>query len=266
MNKILIIMLSIINFNIYSMNNSLLNKDYFDPSTLRKYLDAEHGYFDPAALHKYLDANSRKLSEFSREEIAAVFNFKDDNEDVNDEMNIHDATKNGDIDIVRLLLEEDPGNVNSRDEDGNIPAHLAAVYSKKNIAELLINSGANVNIANNKGTTPLHNAQTPEITELLLNAGAEVDAQDIEGWTPLYTAVYLEQKAKVQLLIDDGANVNIINLNGDTPLHAACGNKDIAEMLLVAGADKTIRNNKNETALEIAEHTDFHVANLIANY
>ena len=95
---------------------------------------------------------------------------------------------------------------------GNIEAvkqHLAA--------------GTDVN-ANIEGWTPLHDAVSrghKEITELLIAKGADVNAKDKRRGTPLHNAAQQGHKEIVVLLIANGADVNARGFGGMTPLDEA---------------------------------------------
>ena len=65
--------------------------------------------------------------------------------------------------------------------------HRAVTFGQKEIAELLIDKGADVN-ASSGGETPLHEAALfghKEIVELLIGKGADLNAKDEDGDTPL---------------------------------------------------------------------------------
>jgi len=60
----------------------------------------------------------------------------------------------------------------------------AVTYRHKDMAELLISNGAEVNIENEDGYTPLMlSAQYREIVEFLISKGADVSAKDKDGHT-----------------------------------------------------------------------------------
>mgnify|MGYP000480537135 FL=1 len=68
------------------------------------------------------------------------------------------------------------------------PLHYAAIRGHKEIAELLIAKGADVNAKNSVGQTPLQFAAGyghKEIAELLIDNGADVNVKDDDGETPL---------------------------------------------------------------------------------
>src|ERR1035438_7582111 len=104
---------------------------------------------------------------------------------------IHDAAANGDLGTVKALLKGNPGLV---DKSGMTPLHWAAARGHKDVAELLLANGADVNAKNtgttglNTGLTPLHYAAGSghkDVAELLLANKADVNAKS-DRVTPLH--------------------------------------------------------------------------------
>ena len=101
------------------------------------------------------------------------------------------------------------------------------------IIELLLEHGADINIEDSVGKTPLHYAASTNMDRLapfvqfILDNGADIDAQDISLETPLHEAVN-GSTAIIELLLSSGANPNIKNINGHSSQKAAefKGNKD----------------------------------------
>ena len=82
------------------------------------------------------------------------------------------ATKADNKEIVELLLASG-ADVNAKDEMGETPLHLAAQFGRKEIAELLIAEGADVNAKGDFGRTPLDTAEDKEMADLLRKHGAK---------------------------------------------------------------------------------------------
>ena len=77
------------------------------------------------------------------------------------------------------------------------------------MVELLASKGANVNVHDARGVTPLQLAVTlgfPEGVELLVGQRARVDEPNAEGETPLITAVHRRDTALMRVLLKAGAN------------------------------------------------------------
>lgn len=68
---------------------------------------------------------------------------------------IHIASMQGFTDIVGLILDEKPDEINCLTEDRNTPLHLAASYNHFSIIKFLLKRGADTTIINSQGKTPL---------------------------------------------------------------------------------------------------------------
>jgi ankyrin repeat protein len=86
------------------------------------------------------------------------------------------------------------------------------------ILQILLESGANTEIRNSKGETPLMilatcqerccSVQRMHMMSQLLDHGADVDALTVEDESPLFASMYSNSIPQVQLLIHRGADVN----------------------------------------------------------
>ena len=92
--------------------------------------------------------------------------------------------------IVELLIHHG-ADVNRRGPDGQTPLRLAVQMARKDLVRQFIAAGANVNAADDRGITALHTAaivDQPEIVTLLLSAGANPNARDDQGDRPIDNA------------------------------------------------------------------------------
>ena len=98
----------------------------------------------------------------------------------------------------------------------------------------------------------------PEIAEIMLNQGAKVDLIDNKRVSALMHATEHGHLA-VKLLIEHGACINLQDNEGCTPLMVACqnGHRDVVSILLDSGTFSTIlQNNHGKTALDIALYSN----------
>ncbi len=73
----------------------------------------------------------------------------------------------GNLDIMNALLEKDNIDLNQKNELGYTPLMLALLMGNHACAHALLNSGANIDIPANDGTTPLSLAQKMNATDLI---------------------------------------------------------------------------------------------------
>ena len=136
------------------------------------------------------------------------------------------AAEKGDIKMVLFLLNSD-ANIMETAKDGSTALHVAARFGKKEVAQLLLDRGADIEaVKSTYRWTALHEAAhygEKEIVQLLLDRGADIEAMTTNGWTALHHAARYGGKEVVQLLLDRGADMKAMTKEGFTVLHlAAC--------------------------------------------
>lgn len=142
------------------------------------------------------------------------------------EIDIFEASSIGDIDTVQKLVNHNTESVNSFSADGFTPLGLASFFGHLNVVLLLLTKGANPNIAANNPfkVTPLHSAcatSNYEVADILIQNGADVNAKQMQGVTPLHSAAHNGQTKLAKLLIDRGADINAKMDDGQTSLSMA---------------------------------------------
>jgi ankyrin repeat protein len=202
------------------------------------------------------------------------------------------AIKTGNRADVTLLLDVDPTLANVRDEDGLSAVLVAAYYQEPDIAKLLVQRGAELNIFEACAAGELSrvrdwveqqpewiNAYAPDgfqplglaaffghaaIVEFLLDKGAVVNSPSRNPLRvmPLHSAAANTRTEIVRLLLDHGADVNATQADDFTPLHEAAQNGmlDVTQWLIDRGAAINPRlssNGKTPLALAIEyKHED----------
>jgi len=134
--------------------------------------------------------------------------------------------------------------------------YIASEQGHRDVVELLLDEGADVNAKSYKNRTPLYGASANghrDIAQLLLDKGAEVDARSVEGATPLYIASQQGHSEIVRILLNMDADVNAKSEEVAPALSIASeeGHSDIVNMLLDKGANVNAKSagNKGATAL-----------------
>jgi hypothetical protein len=116
-----------------------------------------------------------------------------------------------------------------------LPQFYALLCDAERIKKLL-EEGADPNIRDRGGNTPLHFAASKgcaEVARLLLRHGADPNAQDKNGETPLHVAAYGGHVDVARLLLEHGADPSIRNRDGKTPLDLAreSGHREVVSLI-----------------------------------
>ncbi|CAI8025486.1 E3 ubiquitin-protein ligase mib1 [Geodia barretti] len=163
---------------------------------------------------------------------------------------IHEAARIGFLSAVDNFIRRYPSHVGIRKEDGYTPLHLAALNDHLDVvASFIEHELCDINCCTNENQTPLHLAvhqSHSDVVERLIGYGANLNIQDLSGDTPLHIALVTTsagilasntpQLVKVQdelknghenvavgvitacFLVQEGADVYIQNIKGHTPL------------------------------------------------
>jgi len=158
------------------------------------------------------------------------------------------SIENGDFEEFSRLV--DAGiDLSANNKLGETPLYVAAEKGQLEIAKLLIAKGADA-----KALTP--NGESTSLMTALIEAGAEINLANRDGETPLHWAATTGTFLAVKALADAGADLNVQDVSaGNTPLHAAVSHDDIVliHYLISKNARTDIRNNAELTALELAK-------------
>ena len=180
----------------------------------------------------------------------------------NKETPLHVALRCGHADIAQLLLEHG-ADAKAQDKTERTPLLLASVGGHLEIARVLLERGADMEARDIFDGSPLERASAlghAEVARILLEHGADANGRNEGTWTPLHSAGLNSAGAEVvaRLLVKHGADVNAVDSNGSTPLHLASehGCVGVARVLLEHGADANSRDDKNMTPLHHASGYD----------
>ena len=198
-------------------------------------------------------------------------------------------------DVLDLVLSYSP-RLDERDRYGRTALHEACSSNKLGAVQRLITAGASVDVMDwtvTEGRTPLHEAaecaSSSDVADVLLQAGADVHAVDRRGCTPLHWAccsstlrdvhellLYAIELPRsrdtnlpalnlpaVQALLSHGADVNTRDVSGSTPLLLTLRSQKptsfmlrVIQLLCNHGADPYLCDITGNNALTLAEERD----------
>uniref|UniRef100_A0ABD2WFY1 Uncharacterized protein n=1 Tax=Trichogramma kaykai TaxID=54128 RepID=A0ABD2WFY1_9HYME len=133
--------------------------------------------------------------------------------------------------VVEQFLElgQDPNCLWS--ETGDSPLLMAADNENERVVELLLENGADPNLAAKDGLTPLHCISFSYNEQMVMKffkinndkyQPLLINAQNYLGSTPLHCATECSSNETVEWLLRKGAIPNLVNEKGQTPLHFIC--------------------------------------------
>lgn len=163
------------------------------------------------------------------------------------------AAQRDHVGVVSTLLAHG-ASVQEVDTLGYTPLMYA---TNAQIAKMLVDKGANVNVRGKDNQTPLLKASSKgaaEVTRILLSKGADVNAKGRKGQTALIMSIDNGYSEVAKVLLVHGADVNATDDQGRTALMCAASNKQpgILRMLLEKGADANVRSKIGYPALMYA--------------
>jgi ankyrin repeat protein len=187
----------------------------------------------------------------------------------------------GNIAKVGELVDEGSDLNTAECLNGMTPLSAAAMYNHAEIAKLLVDKGADVNIRDKNKMTALMVAAEKgffEIAKFLIDKGADINVKDKDGRTPLLIALDIDidrfklvsEKIKAgveigervliaKLLIERNADVTVKDNNKRTPLIVAVENDhvEIVKLLLNKGVDVNINDRNGRTVLITAANKGY---------
>jgi len=164
----------------------------------------------------------------------------------------------GDVEGVRHWLERG-GDPNVLDPAKRTPMWLTEIPQ---IVRLLIEHGADVNVIGSEhyNEVVLHNACRRgqiEIIDLLIKAGADLDVRNSLGQTPLMEAARYGELAAVQRLVAAGADLNLRSAQNNATALALAREDDeheVAEFLRKAGGEDDLVTRETGLPIDDATH------------
>jgi ankyrin repeat protein len=177
------------------------------------------------------------------------------------------ACEMDDIDLAKELLQRG-AQINLQDGRGCTALFHTVARDNNDLLDVLLKQEAiDVDVQGMNGLTALMYAVFLvhlRMVNPLIDRGANVNFQTEQQQTPLMMSVYSDTEdaqsnciAIINTLLERGADINRQDEDGLTALmHAVTQRRlDIAELLLAHGADKTIKNKENQTAMDLAQQS-----------
>jgi len=163
------------------------------------------------------------------------------------------ASREGAIESVKTLLDL-KADINKASGDNSTALLVAIQNGHYDVATFLVNHGANIDLVNDKGWSPLYLA----VKHRTIETGT-IPVPNSDQAMPfikliLEKGVNVNVRSKSNTEIRNGQRATWFNEAGATPFMRAalCGDIEVMKMLLAKGADPKIQTNDHTTALMAA--------------
>ncbi|KAL9961852.1 hypothetical protein ACROYT_G030880 [Oculina patagonica] len=168
---------------------------------------------------------------------------------------LQQAILRGNKRAVEKLLVKAGDVLNVTKSDGFTTLHIAAINDHREIAKLLLKQpGCEVDALTINNESVLHlaaNEGYPAMVEILLDHGARVNVVDNDGDTPLHNALAKESFLKTDMISEMPLQKLLLRVHGDSRTYAT-----VSRCLLSYGADVCKLNKKGETPLDMCRGSE----------
>jgi ankyrin repeat protein len=176
---------------------------------------------------------------------------------------VHWAAAQGDLELVKALVEEGKTPVDIRDRDGRTPLLVAAAGGTTTVIGYLVSQGADLGAVDKAGRTALHLAAREGWGNVIAFFGSKgirerisplLTQKDKSGKIPVALAMSENRKDAALQLIALGSPVDVRDAEGMTILHWASGNgyEEIVRLLVSRGARLNERDAKGRVPMHLA--------------
>ncbi|WP_211824583.1 ankyrin repeat domain-containing protein [Kistimonas asteriae] len=151
------------------------------------------------------------------------------------------------VEIESLLTHY--SDINTMNEDNSTLLNVAATHGQSAVVGLLIEKGADMELADKNLCTPLHNAAiygNTDAVNLLFFYDANIESEGKYGHSPLGNSALNSQPKSVDLLIKFGVRTDHLDHGRNTALHLAASSRDTDSVRLLLNANPDMIHKLNE--------------------
>jgi len=154
---------------------------------------------------------------------------------LNAQSGIFEIARHGCVEDLQDILKNNLEVINYKNTSGFTPLTLACYNGNLEVATLLAKKVENINVNSDAGTALMAAVfkNDIEITKMLLNMGADPNIADPNATSALHYATRFTNKEIIKLLVAYGADLNLKDSKGFSALDYALQGKDEAILKLL---------------------------------
>lgn len=172
---------------------------------------------------------------------------------------LHIAAKQGYLDIVKLLSQENNADINAETTSGMTPLNIAVSKGHLNLVKYLIEE-LKVDYEEDEILKyAISSGQLNIVKYLIEHRKIDINTliyhENEHGYTALHLASFRKKLDLIEYLITQGAHLNVCTTSGKSPLYTCIDNRGSLEdfkYLITQGADINICDSSEQTLLDKA--------------
>lgn len=171
---------------------------------------------------------------------------------------LHVAILNDSFDVVEYLISEESIDINTKDNQGKTPLHLAAARGNLYMIKCLLEKGANINDQDKCGCTPLHYAANIKTIKFLIDKGADYNITDGNSNTRMFYAFEYANLELIKYFVEEKLidPMTKINEYGCTLFGEAFVSGDLDTIMYLID-EKSVVYNGNDLVESAISHGHF---------
>jgi len=174
-----------------------------------------------------------------------------------------------DVSVVSFFIKSNPTIINQKNIGGATALHIAARKGNLEICKILIENGANVNLVDNDGWSPLMRAVTSknlDLVKMLLGKGVDVKQLNSVGESPIIISAYSECSECLKQILssyNSDSNFATVTLKNqlDDAMIIARNRNDVAMQSILTGYINIDAKNISPTIGSLNNNNGFRVSN-----
>ena len=170
---------------------------------------------------------------------------------------LHVAVDFNNVEMISILAKHG-ANIDAQSKLGRTPLFVAVIKDQPSVAKMLIDLGANLNLRNGgERETALHRAiryNELHMSEMLIKSGADVQVQDRFGFTSLGTIMRYKRSRILEMVIFNGIDINDPTPSGNLLINEII-ERSYFQLIKIIIRDKSTllpKNNQGDTPIEFA--------------
>ena len=160
---------------------------------------------------------------------------------ISSHVSLHQACKEGNLGIVKYIVQHNQENIDSLDKLGQTPLMVAALFGKVDVFNYLLPHSNKLTMINENRNNILHLAakggSVTIVKRVLSLHVVSIESREHSEKTPVLMAARFGHREVLELLVDEGCNIKAVDGLKNNVLHLACVNGNLNTVSYILSKD-----------------------------